>query len=153
MLRYIQYGTKARIFALFGRKNAKTLALFSRKNARHINAGKLTIVDGSESQTGSIETEPGVSMFVNVGSDNTITINGGTFVATRVTSDIGIFYINGGTFLLPEGGGKGSTMSEYDNVVFGENVVYRDLSGEHDDIKLKNGRLQKGMSVSFRLVF
>lgn len=71
----------------------------------------------------------------------------------NITSNPGIFYINGGTFILAEGGAIGYTMSEYDNIVFGEDVVYRDLSGENDDIKLKNGRLQKGMSVSFRLVF
>lgn len=71
----------------------------------------------------------------------------------NITSNPGIFYINGGTFILAEGSTIGYTMKEYDNIVFGENVVYRDLSGEHDDIKLKNGRLQKGMSVSFRLVF
>lgn len=73
-------------------------------------------------------------MFVNVGSDNTITINGGTFVATRVTSDLGIFYINGGTFTFPIGAPTGYFMSDADHIVFGSNVVYRDLGGENDDI-------------------
>lgn len=98
------------------------------------NSGKLTIVDGSESQTGSIETEPGVSMFVNIGSDNTVIINGGTFVATRVTSNVGMFYINGGTFTFPIGAPTGYFMSDADNIVFGDNIVYRDLGGENEDI-------------------
>ncbi|MCQ2227228.1 MAG: hypothetical protein MJZ01_04880 [Bacteroidales bacterium] len=99
------------------------------------NYGHLTIEDSSEGKTGKMITLlDRYKVLFNDESENSITINGGTFIGAQVTSSGGVFYINGGTFILPDESTIGRTMSNNDNIVFGDGVVYRDLSGEHDDI-------------------
>ncbi len=98
------------------------------------NTAYLTIDDSSEGKSGRVETTSNECLLINENENCDMTINGGTFVGEVITSSTGSYSFYGGTFILPDNSTDGYAIYPGEDTTIGEGIVYRDLSGLHDDI-------------------